>query len=79
MPAMIPNPSSQLVPGTLEPTTVSVSVGGCVAKVVGVGVGVGADCAWTVALSWFEAASSADDAVATFVTLPAVTSAGVIV
>ena len=41
--------------------------------------GTWAGCARTVALSWFECVPSADDAVATFVTLPAVTLAGVIV
>jgi len=72
---MIPKTSSQLVPGTPEPTTVWVSVAGGVGK----GVGFGDRCAWTVALAWFEVGPSADDAVATFVTWPAVTSAGVIV
>jgi hypothetical protein len=72
---MIPRTSSQLVPSTLEPGTVSVSVVGGVVE----GVGVGDRCARTVALSWLECVPAADDAVATFVTLPAVTSAGVIV
>ena len=82
---MIPRTSSQLVPGTLEPTTVCVLVGGSDCAVVGaglavgVGVGVGTASRSTVALSSFEVTSSADDAVAVFVTLPAVTSAPVIV
>ena len=82
---MIANSSSQLVPGAPEPPF-SVLVGGSdladvgAAVAVGVGVGVGPDAARrTVALSSFEVTSSADDAVATFVTLPAVTSAAVIV
>ena len=83
---MIANSSSQLVPGGLE-LRFSVLVGGsdladvgaAVAVGVEVGVGVGTDSARrTVALSSFEVTSSADDAVATFVTLPAVTSGPVI-
>ena len=80
---MIAKISSQLVPGVPEPP-VSVLVGGNdladVGAAVAVGVGVGTDSARrTVALSSFEVTSSADDAVATFVTLPAVTSAPMIV
>jgi hypothetical protein len=71
----IPRTSSQFVPGPLEPTTVRVSVVGG----VGTGVGGGDRRARTVTLFRVEVAPSADDAVATFVTLPAVTSAGVIV
>jgi len=45
---------------------------------VGVGVGAGGRISWTVALAWFEVTPVAD-AVAVFVTLPAVTSAALIV
>lgn len=67
--------SSQPDAGPLEPTAGGVSVAGGVIT----GVGVGERRARTVALAWFEVVSLADDAVATFVTLPAVTSARVIV
>ena len=67
--------SSQLVAGALEPATVRVPVSGGVGR----GVGGGGRRTRTVAPAWTEVAPSADEAVATFVTLPAVTSAGVIV
>jgi hypothetical protein len=53
-----------------EPTVVSVSVGGSV------GGAIGACRVRTVALDELEVVPSADDAVATFVTLPAATSDG---
>ena len=66
---------SQPVSGTLEPATVRAPVLGG----VGGTVGGGDRRTRTVMLASLEVVASAEEAVATFVTLPAVTSAAVIV
>src|SRR5471030_1505730 len=73
--AMASTPPTRLVATPLEPAAVRAPVLGGVGRTVGDGD----DRTRTVALSSLEVGPSVAEAVATFVTLPAVTSAAVIV